>query len=62
MWVVRSSNGYAGYHATLPKGHADEALSLRFAGIKEVLEVSGLQVAVAGFAGDVARTSTVARY
>lgn len=62
VWVVRPSNGFAGYRATFPKGHADEGMSLQATAIKEAFEESGLQVAITGFIGDVERTQTVTRY
>ena len=61
-WVVRPSNGFAGYKATFPKGHADDGMSLQASAIKECFEEAGLQVEITGFLGDVERGQTTARY
>ncbi len=62
VWLVRPSNGFAGYRATFPKGHADEGMSLQATAIKEAFEESGLKVAITGYVGDVERTQTMTRY
>ncbi|MGT2509753.1 NUDIX hydrolase [Cupriavidus basilensis] len=62
VWVVHPSNGFAGYRATFPKGHADEGLSLQATAIREAFEESGLKVQITGFIGDVERTQTMTRY
>ncbi|MDW3681609.1 NUDIX hydrolase [Cupriavidus sp. CV2] len=62
VWIVCPSNGFAGYRATFPKGHADEGLSLQAAAIREAFEESGLKVAIMGFIDDVERTQTMTRY
>lgn len=62
IWIVRPSNGFAGYTATFPKGHADEGMSLQATAIKECFEESGLKVQITGFIGDVERGQTMARY
>lgn len=62
IWVVRPTNGFAGYSATFPKGHADDGLSLQATAIKECFEESGLKIEITGLVGDVERTQTVARY
>lgn len=62
IWIVRPSNGFAGYEATFPKGHADEGMSLQATAIKEAWEESGLQVAITGYIGDVERSTTMTRY
>jgi 8-oxo-dGTP pyrophosphatase MutT (NUDIX family) len=62
VWIVKPSNGFAGYRATFPKGHADDGLSLQATAIKECFEESGLQVEITGFALDVERGQTITRY
>lgn len=62
VWLVRPSNGFAGYKATFPKGHADDGLSLQATAIKECFEESGLQVEITGYVMDVERSQTVTRY
>lgn len=62
IWVVRPTNGFAGYQATFPKGHSDEGLSLQATAIKECFEESGLKVEITGFLGDIERGQTMARY
>lgn len=62
VWVVRPTNGYAGYDATFPKGHTEYGMSLQSTAIKECFEESGLKVRITGFVGDVDRTLTRARY
>jgi ADP-ribose pyrophosphatase YjhB (NUDIX family) len=62
VWMVKPSNGFAGYKTTFPKGHADDGISLQATAIKEAFEESGLKVEITGFIGDVERTQTMTRY
>ncbi|MFM0165736.1 NUDIX hydrolase [Paraburkholderia sediminicola] len=62
VWMVKPSNGFAGYSTTFPKGHADDGISLQATAIKEAFEESGLQVEITGLIGDVERGQTVTRY
>lgn len=62
VWVVHPTNGFAGYRATFPKGHADEDMSFQAAAIKEAFEESGLKVQITGLIGDVERGQTMTRY
>lgn len=62
VWIIHPTNGFAGYKATFPKGHADDGMSLQASAIKECFEESGLKVKITGFIGDVSRSQTKARY
>lgn len=62
VWMVKPSNGFAGYKTTFPKGHADDGLTLQQTAIKEAFEESGLQVEITGLIGDVERGQTMTRY
>jgi ADP-ribose pyrophosphatase YjhB (NUDIX family) len=62
VWIVRPSNGFAGYLATFPKGHADLGPSLQAVAIREAFEESGLRIEILGLIGDVLRTRTMTRY
>jgi len=62
VWVVRPSNGFAGYDCTFPKGHAEMELSLQAAAIKEAWEESGIKIQITGFIKDVERGQTISRY
>jgi len=62
VWVVRPTNGYAGYLCTFPKGRATGGLSLQATAIKECFEESGLRVAIIGTLIDVHRGLTTTRY
>jgi ADP-ribose pyrophosphatase YjhB (NUDIX family) len=62
VWMVKPSNGFAGYATTFPKGHADDGINLQATAIKEAFEESGLQVEITGLVGDVERGQTVTRY
>lgn len=62
IWVVRPTNGYAGYVCTFPKGRAKGGLSLQATAIKECFEESGLRIAITGFLIDVDRGQTTTRY
>jgi len=62
VWMVKPSNGFAGYTTTFPKGHADTCLSLQATAIREAFEESGLQVEIIGMIGDVERGLTMTRY
>ena len=45
VWLVKPSNGFAGYQTTFPKGHADDGLSFQATAIKEAFEESGILLA-----------------
>jgi 8-oxo-dGTP pyrophosphatase MutT (NUDIX family) len=62
IWMVKPSNGFAGYVTTFPKGHADDGLSMQATAIKEAFEESGMQVEITGLIGDVERGQTMTRY
>lgn len=62
VWMVKPANGYGGYKGTFPKGTQDEGLSLQATAIKEAWEESGLKVRITGFATDVERDTSKARY
>lgn len=62
VWMVKPSNGYGGYKGTFPKGTQDEGLSMQATAIKEAWEESGLKVRITGFAADVERDTSKARY
>ncbi len=62
IWLTKPTNGFGGYDHTFPKGTAEEGLSLQANAIKEAFEETGLKVEITGFAGDVERTTSVARY
>jgi 8-oxo-dGTP pyrophosphatase MutT (NUDIX family) len=62
VWMVKPSNGFAGYATTFPKGHADDGINLQATAIKEAFEESGLQVEITGLVGDVERGQTMTRY
>lgn len=62
IWVVHPTNQFGGYEATFPKGTLEAGLTLQENAIKETWEESGLLVKITGFAVDVQRTTSVARY
>jgi len=62
VWIVHPTNEYGGYKATFPKGTVEPGMSHRATAIKEAYEESGLRVTLTGFAGDVERTTSTARY
>jgi 8-oxo-dGTP pyrophosphatase MutT (NUDIX family) len=62
VWVIAPTNRFADTSNTFPKGGREEGLSLQANAIKECFEESGLKVEIDGFAGDVERSTTVARY
>lgn len=62
VWLTKPTNGFGGYKHTFPKGTAEEGLSLQANAIKEAFEETGLRVEITGFAGDVQRTTSTARY
>jgi len=49
VWVVRPSNGYAGYTATFPKGRVEKGLPRQANAIREAYEKAGLKVEITGF-------------
>lgn len=61
VWLTAPTNAFGGYHATFPKGTAEEGLSLQANAIKEAFEETGLQIEITGFVGDFERTTSVAR-
>lgn len=61
VWLTAPTNAFGGYHATFPKGGAEEGLSLQANAIKEAFEETGLRVQITGFLGDFERTTSVAR-
>jgi len=62
VWVVHPTNQFGGYSATFPKGTLESGMSLQATAVKETFEESGLLVKITGFAIDVRRTTSVARY
>lgn len=62
VWIMHPRGGFGGYKATFPKGQQDEGLSLRANAIKEAYEETGLHVELTGYAGDVERGTSNARY
>ena len=62
VWVVSPTNRFSNTINTFPKGGREDGLSLQANAIKECFEESGLKVEIDGFAGDVERSTTVARY
>lgn len=62
VWTIHPTNGFGGYDQTFPKGHQDEGVNLQATAIKEAFEETGLKVQITGFAADVERTTTQARY
>jgi DNA topoisomerase IB/8-oxo-dGTP pyrophosphatase MutT (NUDIX family) len=62
VWVMHPTDGYGGYKGTFPKGTVDEGMSLRATALKEAYEETGLKVELTGYAGDVERDTSMARY
>ena len=62
VWLTAPTNAFGGYKATLPKGTADDGLSLQATAIREAFEETGLQIEITGFVGDFERTTSVARF
>lgn len=62
VWIIAPTNRFSNTINTFPKGGREEGLSLQANAIKECYEESGLKVEIDGFAGDVERSTTVARY
>jgi|GEM_PF-2637995 len=62
VWLVKPTKSFGGYRYTFPKGGVEEGLSMQANAIKESWEESGLQVEITGYAGDVERDTSVARY
>jgi 8-oxo-dGTP pyrophosphatase MutT (NUDIX family) len=62
VWLIRPKGGYGGYKASFPKGGVDPGMSLRATAIKEAYEESGLRVKLTGYATDVPRSTSHARY
>lgn len=61
VWLCAPTNAFGGYHASFPKGGAEDGLSLQANAIKECFEETGLQVEITGYVGDFTRTTSVAR-
>jgi len=62
VWVIHPTNAYGGYAATFPKGGVEKDMNLQSTAMKEAFEESGLKVELTGFAGDIKRTTSTARY
>ena len=62
VWIVHPTNGFGGYDATFPKGGVEADMTQKGTAIKEAFEESGLKVELTGFAGDVERSTSKARY
>ena len=62
VWIVAPTNRFSNVINTFPKGGREDGLSLQANAIKECFEESGLKVEIDGYAGDVERSTTVARY
>ena len=62
VWIVHPTNQYGGYKATFPKGTVEAGMSLRGTALKEAYEESGLGVRLTGYAGDIERDTSIARY
>jgi len=62
VWLVKPTNGWAGYCCTYPKGGAEDGLSLQASAIKECFEEAGLKVRITGLLADVVRGQSVTRY
>jgi ADP-ribose pyrophosphatase YjhB (NUDIX family) len=62
VWVMHPSNQFGGVITTFPKGGVEKGMSLRGTALKEGYEESGLQVELTGYAGDVERSTSNARY
>jgi ADP-ribose pyrophosphatase YjhB (NUDIX family) len=62
VWIIAPTNRFSNTINTFPKGNRDEGLSLQANAIKECFEESGLKVEIDAFAGDIERSTTIARY
>jgi DNA topoisomerase IB/8-oxo-dGTP pyrophosphatase MutT (NUDIX family) len=62
VWIMHPTNAYGGYKATFPKGGIDKGYSPRATALKEAFEETGLRVELTGFAGDIERDTSMARY
>ena len=62
VWIVHPTDGFGGYKATFPKGGVDDGMTQKGTALKEAYEESGLKVELTGFAGDVERSTSKARY
>jgi ADP-ribose pyrophosphatase YjhB (NUDIX family) len=62
VWLMHPKGEYGGVKATFPKGTLEIGMTLEGTAIKEAFEESGLQVELTGFAGDVERSTSKARY
>ena len=62
VWIVHPTNQYGGYTATFPKGTVEPDMTVQGTALKEAYEESGLGVRLTGFAGDVERDTSIARY
>jgi ADP-ribose pyrophosphatase YjhB (NUDIX family) len=61
VWLCAPTNQFGGYHATIPKGTAEEGMSLQATALKETFEEAGLKIRITGFVGDFERSTSVAR-
>ena len=61
-WIVEPTNHYAGVEHTFPKGKQEEGLSLQQTALKELFEEAGLTANITGWAGDIEKSTSVARY
>lgn len=61
VWLIAPTNQFGGYNASLPKGTAEDELSLQGNALKEAFEETGLKVEITGFLGDYERTTSKAR-
>jgi 8-oxo-dGTP pyrophosphatase MutT (NUDIX family) len=62
VWIVHPTKQFGGYNATFPKGGVEPGMSLKGTALKEAYEESGLRVKLTGYAGDVDRSTSTARY
>jgi len=62
VWIMHPKGAYGGYNATFPKGGIETGYSPRETAIKEAFEETGLHVALTGYAADLQRDTSIARY
>lgn len=61
VWLIAPTNQFGGYKASVPKGTAEDELSLQGNALKEAFEETGLKVEITGLLGDFERTTSKAR-
>lgn len=61
IWLIAPTNAFGGYTGSVPKGTAEDELSLQANAIKEAFEETGLKVEITGFIGDFDRTTSKVR-